>query len=153
MGASQQQEVAMGEQAGDKGLRRHTDGGYYRAMGIAHVDMAAIEEKAPMPDGAVLIGQAHHTEDLSMVEVFRLSDGSLMCRVCEGRNGLDQEDLMVYEHLWPFEKLMWTRPLSQFQERFTPITEAELEEAIAGNREAAQTAVKEHKANRRKNQA
>ncbi len=34
----------------------------------------------------------------------------------------DQDELVIYKHLWPFDESSWARRYSEFKDRFTPIT-------------------------------
>jgi len=55
----------------------------------------------------------------------------------------------VYEHLWPFEPGPYIRPISQWNQRFSAISEAQAANLMQGSREAAQQAVTACKAMRR----
>lgn len=55
------------------------------------------------------------------------------------------EVMAVYRHAWPFEPKLYERPLSEFAERFEPISEHAAEKDMAGDRTAAQARVAQAK--------
>lgn len=80
---------------------------------------------------------------------FRHLDGGYYRLFAEARCAETTGPLVVYEHLWPFEPGLWVRERDEFFSRFTPVDEAEVRSAQAGERAAAQAAVTEAKAQRR----
>jgi len=61
----------------------------------------------------------------------------------------DQDELVIYKHLWPFEESDWARRYSEFKEKFTPITLEDFNQAKQIDRETLQKQIAESKANRR----
>jgi len=80
---------------------------------------------------------------------YRHVDGGIYRFLTEAIHTDGLESHAVYEHLWPFEPGPYVRPMGQWRQRFTLISEAQAFELMQGNREAAQQAVSEHKASRR----
>lgn len=62
----------------------------------------------------------------------------------------DQDELVIYKHLWPFEVSQWARRYSEFKDKFTPITYEDLYRAKQVNRETLQQEIANNKANRKK---
>lgn len=61
----------------------------------------------------------------------------------------DQEELVIYQHLWPFENSQWARRYKEFKERFTPITDDEFNEVKTRNREDLKQEIETTRNNRR----
>ncbi|GLR13634.1 DUF1653 domain-containing protein [Chitinimonas viridis] len=80
---------------------------------------------------------------------YRHTDGGLYRFVAHARSADTTGDVVVYEHLWPFEQGLWVRDRQEFESRFTPISATEVTTAMQGDRAAAQAAVDEAKAKRR----
>ena len=79
-------------------------------------------------------------------QYFRHAYGGLYRRKGELRASEDGLPRVHYEHLWPFERGDWTRPVAEWESRFTPITLSEVREAMKGDRTASQQAVNDAKA-------
>lgn len=80
---------------------------------------------------------------------FRHLDGGLYRFVAHARSADTTGELVVYEHLWPFEPGLWVRDRAEFEARFFPVAAGEVEAARQGDRAAAQAAVTAAKAARR----
>jgi hypothetical protein len=62
----------------------------------------------------------------------------------------DQDELVIYKHLWPFEESNWARRYSEFKDKFTPITVEDFQKAKQVEREVLQKQIEETRTNRRK---
>jgi hypothetical protein len=83
--------------------------------------------------------------------LFRHVDGGYYMYLMTARHSEDQSPLVVYQHLWPFEREgdPWARPQAEWDKRFTPVSAADLQAAMRQDQGAAQAAVHEAKAARR----
>lgn len=72
----------------------------------------------------------------TILRLFRHTDGGLYEFMHEAKSSADQSPVIVYQHLWPFERCLWTRPKSEWAERFTPITLEEYEQDIVSMTQA-----------------
>jgi hypothetical protein len=61
----------------------------------------------------------------------------------------DQDELVIYKHLWPFEQSDWARRYSEFKDRFTPITQEDFNTAISIDRETLQKQIEDTRTARR----
>jgi hypothetical protein len=91
--------------------------------------------------------------DKSYAGYYRHTDGGIYHFVKFVRLASDGSRAVEYQHVWPFPVETWVRELSEWEERFTPISVAELEAAQAGVRQAAQEAIILAKAARRAREA
>ncbi len=82
-------------------------------------------------------------------QLFRHLDGGYYQVVAGALHSDDKTPLVVYRHLWPFERDTWARPAQEWVGRFTRTTQREVDEAMLGNQAAAQAAVTAAKAARR----
>jgi hypothetical protein len=84
-------------------------------------------------------------------ELFRHTDGGIYRFVTMARHTDNQAPLVVYDHVWPFDKgEPWARPAVEWTPaRFTPIIEADLVEAMKQDRATAQADITTRKAARR----
>jgi hypothetical protein len=83
-------------------------------------------------------------------KIFKHQDGGFYRYLDLAQHADDKSVHVRYEHLWPFETgLPWLRRLDEWESRFKPVTEAELQEAMKQDRTAAQEAVTRAKAERR----
>ncbi|WP_063805090.1 DUF1653 domain-containing protein [Burkholderia ubonensis] len=90
------------------------------------------------------------TEHLRPGQLVRHQDGGIYRYHSTARHTDDKAELVVYEHVWPFEAgQLWARPAHEWPSRFTPIMSADLREAQKQDRRAAQSAVTNAKAERR----
>ena len=80
---------------------------------------------------------------------FRHVDGGLYRFVAHARSADDTSELVVYEHLWPFDQGMWVRKRNEFDARFAPIDELTVKRAMKQDRTEAQARVNAAKAARR----
>ena len=80
---------------------------------------------------------------------YRHVDGGIYRFFTEATHTDGLESHAVYEHLWPFEPGPYIRPISQWNKRFSAISEVQATSLMQGNREAAQQAVTACKAIRR----
>jgi hypothetical protein len=80
---------------------------------------------------------------------FRHLDGGLYRFVAYARSADTTAEMVVYEHLWPFERGLWVRDRIEFETRFQPIAATEVEAAIRRDQPAAQLQVNAAKAARR----
>ena len=72
---------------------------------------------------------------------YRHTDGGYYQVTGMARDSRDTSPVVIYQHVWPFEVGTWTRPLHEWHSRFTPIGEAEVAQAKAGDRQALQQEV------------
>lgn len=85
-------------------------------------------------------------------ELYRHQDGGIYRFLMVAASSVDQSELYIYEHLWPFEAgKLWARPATEWASRFTPIQSVDLFNAQLVDRAAAQEAVIEAKRLRRAN--
>jgi hypothetical protein len=82
-------------------------------------------------------------------QYFQHIDGGLYRFVAYARSADDAGDVVVYEHLWPFDAGLWVRKRSEFEARFSPIGEITVKHAASQNRAEAQERVNAAKALRR----
>jgi hypothetical protein len=82
-------------------------------------------------------------------QYFRHVDGGLYRFVANARSADDAGDVVVYEHLWPFEQGLWVRKRGEFEARFQPIDEVTLRRETKHDRAEAQERVNAAKALRR----
>lgn len=61
----------------------------------------------------------------------------------------DQDELVIYKHIWPFEESEWARRYSEFKDKFTPITFEDLYAAKKVVREVLQKQIRDNKAKRK----
>lgn len=61
----------------------------------------------------------------------------------------DQDELVIYKHIWPFEESVWARRYSEFKDRFTPITADDLATAKAMDRQTVQDQIEQTRSARR----
>lgn len=80
---------------------------------------------------------------------YRHVDGGLYRSICVARHADDGNEVVVYEHLWPFEPGVWVRDKEEFLQRFRETSEAACREAMQQDREQARQAVQQAKAARR----
>ncbi len=80
---------------------------------------------------------------------FRHLDGGLYRFVAHARSADDESDVVVYEHLWPFDQSLWVRKRSEFESRFAATDEMHVKRAMKQDRIEAQAQVKAAKAARR----
>lgn len=85
-------------------------------------------------------------------ELYRHQDGGIYRFLMVAASSVDQSELYIYEHLWPFEAgKLWARPATEWASRFTPIQSVDLFNSQLVDRAAAQEAVIEAKRLRRAN--
>lgn len=136
------------------GIHQHIDGGFYRALGVArasHAPWASLVARTGLPAGAQLIAKVRHSEDQSLVLVYSMPNETGMLYRFERPNVLiELGDLMVYEHLWPFEVSVWGRPLVEFEKRFKPVAYADLVLAMEHDRVTTQAAISTARSARRR---
>ncbi|WP_063802284.1 DUF1653 domain-containing protein [Burkholderia ubonensis] len=90
------------------------------------------------------------TDSLRPGQLVRHQDGGIYRYHSTARHTDDQTELVVYEHVWPFDAgQLWARPAHEWPSRFQPITNDDLREAQQQNRLDAQTSVTNAKAARR----
>jgi hypothetical protein len=82
-------------------------------------------------------------------QYFRHIDGGLYRFVANARSADDAGDVVVYEHLWPFEQGLWVRKRSEFEARFSSVDEITVKRAMKEDRAEAQVHVNAAKALRR----
>lgn len=61
---------------------------------------------------------------------FRHTDGGMYEVLMTANSSTDVSPVVVYKHWWPFLPSVWTRPLSEWHDRFTPITLEEYGDAV-----------------------
>lgn len=83
-------------------------------------------------------------------QLFQHVDGGYYRFLDLAQHADDRAVHVRYEHLWPFETgLPWLRRIEEWEARFTPVSEAQLQEAMRQDRTIAQQAVANAKAARR----
>lgn len=80
---------------------------------------------------------------------FRHVDGGLYRFVSYARSADNEEEVIVYEHLWPFDQSTWVRKRVEFEKRFAPTDEMTVKRAMKQDRGEAQAGVNAAKAERR----
>jgi len=80
---------------------------------------------------------------------YRHVDGGLYRFVSHARSADSEGDVVVYEHLWPFEQSLWVRNRPDFEKRFTSVDEVTVRRAMKQDRAQAQAQVNAAKAVRR----
>lgn len=61
----------------------------------------------------------------------------------------DQDELVIYKHLWPFDESTWARRYSEFKDKFTPVSVEDFNKARQMDRLTLQKLIQHTKANRR----
>lgn len=71
--------------------------------------------------------------------LYRHRHGGIYTALFKAKHSDDASDVVVYEHVWPFEpNTRWVRPASEWTpDRFAPIDESDLSDAIDKGREAS----------------
>lgn len=82
-------------------------------------------------------------------QLFRHTDGGYYRFLLSVYSSVDQSEKVVYQHVWPFAESPWERPVAEFINRFSPITESDLAAAMAKPREQVQKEIAAAKADRR----
>jgi hypothetical protein len=82
-------------------------------------------------------------------QYFRHLDGGLYRFVSYARSADTDNDVVIYEHLWPFDQSLWVRNRIEFEARFSPIDEVTVKRAMKQDRVQAQAQVNAAKAARR----
>lgn len=82
-------------------------------------------------------------------QYFRHVDGGIYYLINTAENANDNVCYAVYYHLWPFEAKRWTRPMDEWNLRFSPISSEEARKALSVDQEEAQRLVMDNKAKRR----
>ena len=80
---------------------------------------------------------------------FRHLDGGLYRFVAHARSADSEGEVVVYEHLWPFDQSLWVRNRAEFEARFTPVDEVTVKRAMKQDRTQAQELVNAAKVARR----
>jgi hypothetical protein len=83
-------------------------------------------------------------------QYFRHVDGGLYRFVAYARSADDAGEVVVYEHLWPFERGLWVRKQAEFEDRFSAVDELTVERAMKEDRTDSQERVNAAKAQRRR---
>ena len=71
-------------------------------------------------------------------QLFRHTDGGYYQYQKSVYFADDQAELVIYEHIWPFERSEWARRAHEFMAKFSPISESDLELAQKEPREKLQ---------------
>lgn len=82
-------------------------------------------------------------------QYYRHIDGGLYRFVAYARSADTTLEVVVYEHLWPFERGLWVRDRTEFEVGFAPVEPVIVERAMQRDRTAAQAQVNAAKAARR----
>lgn len=61
----------------------------------------------------------------------------------------DQDELVIYRHLWPFQESEWARRYNEFNEKFTKITAEDFHLALQVDREVLQSQIEQTRTARR----
>ena len=80
---------------------------------------------------------------------YRHLDGGLYRSICVARHADDGSEVVVYEHLLPFEPGVWVRDKEEFLQRLRETCEAACQESMQQDQESARQAVQQAKAARR----
>ena len=80
---------------------------------------------------------------------YRHTDGGLYQVVGMARDSRDASDVVLYDHIWPFEAGRWTRPLPEWASRFTPVSAQEVADQQRADRPARQAAISAARAARK----
>lgn len=80
---------------------------------------------------------------------YRHVDGGLYRLLHRARHADDTSEVIVYEHLWPFEPGVWVRNAEEFRMRFFPIGAEECRQIMTRERAEYQAQVLAAKAQRR----
>ena len=80
---------------------------------------------------------------------FRHIDGGLYRFLSYARCADTDTELVVYEHLWPFEPGLWVRSRRDFETRFAPTDEIAVKRAMKQDRAEARERVNAAKTLRR----
>lgn len=62
----------------------------------------------------------------------------------------DQDELVIYKHLWPFEESSWARRYTEFKQKFMPVSVEDFNKAKQMDRLTLQKLI-EHTRNNRRN--
>jgi hypothetical protein len=82
-------------------------------------------------------------------QYFRHTDGGLYRFVAYARSADVDGEVVVYEHLWPFDQSLWVRNRPDFEARFMPTDEVTVKRAMKEDRPQAQAIVDAARAARR----
>lgn len=78
-------------------------------------------------------GDFMHLPDLKATympgQLFRHIDGGYYIFEKSVLFADDQDELVIYKHLWPFEESGWARRYSEFKEKFSPISFEDFQKA------------------------
>ncbi|HTE43009.1 MAG TPA: DUF1653 domain-containing protein, partial [Steroidobacteraceae bacterium] len=80
---------------------------------------------------------------------FRHTDGGLYRFVAYARSADTTKDVVVYEHLWPYDQGLWVRDREEFEARFDGIDADVVEAEMQLKQSDAQAKVSSAKAARR----
>jgi hypothetical protein len=80
---------------------------------------------------------------------FRHIDGGLYRFVAHARSADAEGEVVIYEHLWPFDQGLWVRNRPDFEARFSPTDEVTVKRALKEDRLQAQAKVDAARAARR----
>lgn len=80
-------------------------------------------------------------------------DGGLYRFLNVGKDAASALDVVIYEHLHPFERGIWTRPVDEFNLRFSPISDVRAQQILDLLAEPLRQAIAGHKARRRAQEA
>jgi hypothetical protein len=82
---------------------------------------------------------------------FRHLDGGLYRFVAHARSADSDGEVVIYEHLWPFDQSLWVRNRAEFEARFTAVDEVTIKRSMREDRTQARDRVNLAKAARRAN--
>ncbi len=80
---------------------------------------------------------------------YRHIDGGLYRLLHNARHADDASEVIVYEHLWPFEPGIWVRRADEFRQRFHAIDAGAYQAIVCADRISYQQQVTAAKAARR----
>jgi hypothetical protein len=80
---------------------------------------------------------------------YRHLDGGLYRFVAYARSADVDGEVVIYEHLWPFDQSLWVRNRPDFEARFISADEVTVKRAMKQERAPAQALVNAAKAARR----
>jgi hypothetical protein len=85
----------------------------------------------------------------STEQYFKHTDGGLYRFVAHARSADSAKEVVVYEHLWPFDPGLWVRDRQEFEDRFLSIALEIVQQEMRLDRAHAQATVTAAKAARR----
>ena len=86
-------------------------------------------------------------------EMFIHTDGGYYRFYALAKSTQDQSPQVIYEHVWPFEPGVWSRPLDEWNSRFTKVEDSKDSKFWEANRKGYQELVSQRRAKRKEYEA